>query len=142
MMAYPALIVGNRIARGRSLLPRIAASTLALASWDVFLDPQMVGAGHWRWLDGSDHGPALAGVPVSNFGGWLLASAVLMTLLHLLLPAPRLPSTALPLGLYAWTYASSLLANLAFFGRPAVALAGGLAMGVPMLLLGRSLRRT
>jgi putative membrane protein len=41
--------------------------------------------------------------------------------------------------LYAWTYVSSLLANLAFFGRPAVALAGGLAMGVPMLLLCRSL---
>jgi putative membrane protein len=139
MMAYPALVVGNRIARGRSLIPRVAASALALASWDVFLDPQMVGAGHWRWLD--VHGLALSGVPVGNFGGWLLASAVLMTLLHCLLPRTNRDSDALPLGLYAWTYFSSLLANLAFFGRPAVALAGGLAMGVPMLLLGRTLRR-
>jgi putative membrane protein len=140
MMAYPALVVGNRIARDRSLPARIAASALALASWDVFLDPQMVGAGHWRWL--GDHQIALAGVPIGNFAGWLLASAALMTLLHLLLPAPASRSDALPLGLYAWTYVSSLLANLAFFGRPAVALAGGLAMGVPMLLLSRSLSRS
>jgi putative membrane protein len=48
----------------------------------------------------------------------------------------------LPLALYVWTYASSLLANLVFFGRPTVALAGGVAMGVPMILLSRSLRRT
>jgi uncharacterized membrane protein len=139
MMAYPALVVGNRIARRNSLLPRIAASTVALASWDVFLDPQMVGAGHWRWLD--THGISLAGVPLGNFAGWLVASAVLMTLLHRLLPAPSGACDAVPLGLYAWTYFSSVLANLAFFGRPAVALAGGLAMGVPMLLLSRRLRQ-
>ena len=133
MMAYPALVVGTRIARGRSLGARIAASSVALAAWDVFLDPQMVGAGHWRWP--GSHAIALAGVPLENFAGWLLASALLMTLLHLLLPRQGQGWDALPLGLYAWTYASSLLANLAFFGRPAVALAGGLAMGVPVMLL-------
>lgn len=139
MMAYPAMVVGNRIARGRPPIARIAASALALASWDVFLDPQMVSAGHWHWS--RSHGLALAGVPLGNFAGWLLASAVLMTLLHCLLPATNRHSEALPLGLYAWTYVSSLLANLAFFGRPTVALAGGLAMGVPMLLLSRHLRQ-
>ena len=133
MMAYPAMVVGTRIAGSRSVASRIAASAVALAAWDVFLDPQMVGAGHWRWPGG--HALALAGVPVQNFAGWLLASALLMTLLHLLLPRRGQGSDALPLGLYVWTYASSLLANLAFFGRPAVALAGGLAMGVPVVLL-------
>lgn len=140
MMAYPALVVGTRIARRHSVAARITAGTVALAAWDVFLDPQMVGAGHWRWR--GTHAITLAGVPLENFAGWLLVSAVLMTLLHRLLPKPgRRSSDALPIGLYVWTYASSLLANLAFFGRPAVALAGGLAMGVPVLLLRRSLRR-
>jgi putative membrane protein len=138
MMAYPAMVVGVRICRGHSVAARIAAGAVALASWDVFLDPQMVGAGHWRWP--GPHAVTLAGVPLGNFAGWLLASAVLMTLLHRLLPAPARGPDAVPIGLYVWTYVSSLLANLAFFGRPAVALAGGLAMGVPVLLLHRSLR--
>jgi putative membrane protein len=138
MMAYPALVVGTRIARQRSAAASIAFCALALASWDVFLDPQMVGAGHWRWP--GSHSIALGGVPVENFAGWLLASALLMTLLHWLLPRRDRSFDALPIALYAWTYASSLLANVAFFGRPAVALAGGLAMGVPVLLLHRSLR--
>jgi putative membrane protein len=138
MMAYPAFVVGTRIARGGSVAARIAASALALAAWDVFLDPQMVAAGHWRWP--GTHTLALAGVPLQNFAGWLLASVMLMSLLHLLLPTSDRSSDALPIGLYGWTYASSLLANFAFFGRPAVALAGGLAMGVPVLLLHRSLR--
>ena len=138
MMAYPALVVGTRIAPRGSLVTRIAASALALTAWDVFLDPQMVQAGHWRWP--GTHAIALGGVPLENFAGWFLASALLMTLLHRSLPTSDRNSDALPIGLYAWTYASSLLANLAFFGRPAVALAGGLAMGVPLLLLRRGLR--
>ncbi|MDQ1631731.1 MAG: hypothetical protein QOC80_1703, partial [Frankiaceae bacterium] len=64
--------------------------------------------------------------------------------LELLLPAepdrPTPAADAVPLGLYLWTYASSLLANLAFFGRPDVALTGGLVMGVPVALLVWSLR--
>ncbi len=43
-----------------------------------------------------------------------------------------------PLALYLWTYASSLLAAAAFFHQPGAALAGGLVMGVPVALLARS----
>jgi len=32
--------------------------TAGLAAWDLFLDPQMVSAGHWTWLDTS---PVLTG---------------------------------------------------------------------------------
>jgi putative membrane protein len=39
------------------------------------------------------------------------------------------PDVRLPFVLLGWTYFSSVLANLVFFGRPAVALAGGLGMG-------------
>jgi putative membrane protein len=135
MMAYPARVVGRVCARGRT--GRIGVGALALAAWDVFLDPQMTDAGHWRFA--AHNGPTLTGIPLVNFAGWLLVAVLLMTALELLLPehGPR-PSWAthpVPLGLYLWTYASSLLANLAFFGRPDVALTGGLAMGVPVALL-------
>jgi putative membrane protein len=115
---------------------------VALASWDVFLDPQMTDAGHWRFT--ADNGPTLTGIPLVNYAGWLLVAVLLMSALELLLPAepdrPTPAADAVPLGLYLWTYASSLLANLAFFGRPDVALTGGLVMGVPVALLVWSLR--
>jgi len=46
-----------------------------------------------------------------------------------LLPA-RAADDRVPVALFLWTWASSVLANLAFFGRPAVAAVGGLAMAV------------
>ena len=49
MMAYPCLLVGQRLASSR--LGAVAVSAWALASWDLFLDPQMVDAGHWTWTD-------------------------------------------------------------------------------------------
>jgi putative membrane protein len=123
-------------------------AALALATWDVFLDPQMVDAGHWTFAP--DNGPTLTGIPLVNFAGWLLVAGVLMLLLTLVLPWSRHErgpveergGISVPLGLYLWTYASSLLANLVFFGRPEVALTGGIAMGVPVVLLLRALRGT
>jgi putative membrane protein len=142
MMAYPAVLVGQRVA---SPFPaRVLVSALALAAWDVFLDPQMVDAGHWRFASGDRL--RLNDIPLQNFAGWVLVALVLMAVLHGVLPrsvaADRGRITdAVPYGMYLWTYASSLLANLAFFGRPGVALAGGLVMGLPVLLLLRALRR-
>lgn len=142
MMAYPAVLVGQRVA---SPFPaRVLVSALALAAWDVFLDPQMVDAGHWRFASGDRL--RLNDIPLQNFAGWVLVALVVMAVLHGVLPrsvaADRGRITdAVPYGMYLWTYASSLLANLAFFGRPGVALAGGLVMGLPVLLLLRALRR-
>ncbi|MDQ1674441.1 MAG: hypothetical protein QOC98_3003 [Frankiaceae bacterium] len=140
MMAYPARVVGRVCAGGAA--GRVVVGAVALASWDVFLDPQMTDAGHWRFT--ADNGPTLTGIPLVNYAGWLLVAVLLMSALELLLPAepdrPTPAADAVPLGLYLWTYASSLLANLAFFHRPDVALTGGLVMGVPVALLVWSLR--
>ncbi|HMA47144.1 MAG TPA: carotenoid biosynthesis protein, partial [Frankiaceae bacterium] len=123
MMAYPALAVGRRIAR--SPAAAALAGGLALAAWDLFLDPQMVDAGHWRW---DQDGPALNGIPVTNTLGWALVGVLMMAALS---APPRRPADdRLPYALYLWAFGSSLLANLAFFDRPGVALAGGLGMGV------------
>jgi uncharacterized membrane protein len=132
MMAYPALLVGRRL--GRPVLIGAAA----LAAWDLFLDPQMVAAGHWTFTGG---GPRLNGIPLVNTLGWLLVAFLIMIALAAI-PTPDRPTDdRIAYALYLWTYASSVLAAAAFFHRPGVALAGGLVMGVPTLLLARALRR-
>ncbi len=101
-----------------------------LTTWDLFLDPQMVDAGYWRW---SGDGPALNGIPLSNAAGWLVVGIMITGSLAVIprrRSGPDGPFTDhLPIGLIGWTYASSLLANLVFFDRPDVALAGGIGMG-------------
>lgn len=139
MMAWPAWLVALRLARGRGRPARVAVGALALASWDLFLDPQMVDAGHWRWADPVPSLPGVPTVPLTNYAGWLLVAAVLMLLLDTLLPAVTANDTV-PYALYLWTYASSVLAHAAFFGLPASALWGGLGMGLVALPLVRTLR--
>ena len=137
MMAYPCLLVAQRLAS--TPLGVVAVGAWALASWDLFLDPQMVDAGHWTWTDVQVALPGLPGIPVSNYLGWLLVATLMMAVLQ------RLPRRAaddrVPHALFLWTYASSVLANAAFFGRPAVALVGGLGMGLVALPYAWSLRR-
>ncbi len=127
MMAWPALVVGRTLARPGWAVVAVAA--VALASWDVFLDPQMVDAGHWRWLDPAPGLPLVPGIPLTNYVGWLMVAVLLVAALHALLGGAR-PRTSKPAAvLYLWVYASSVLAHLAFFGLPGSALMGGLMMG-------------
>jgi putative membrane protein len=138
MTAYPALVVARRLTgrrpRGRAVAVPVAAAW-ALASWDVFLDPQMVAAGHWRWHDPVPALPGSPGIPLTNYAGWMAVSLVLMTLLDRLLPAsaPGPGDDLLPGLFYLWTYASQVLANAVFFDRAQVAVLGGVAMGVVAL---------
>ncbi|MGM1061995.1 carotenoid biosynthesis protein [Saccharothrix sp. Mg75] len=128
MMAWPAVLVGRVLGRGWAVVP---VAGWALASWDVFLDPQMVDAGHWTWADPTPALPGVAGVPLTNFAGWLLVAVLITGALHALLgdtgvdlrrgPAPVL---------YLWTFGSSVWAHAAFFDRPGSSLVGGLLMGL------------
>jgi putative membrane protein len=139
MMAWPSLVVGRRLGGRRAWAVPLVAG-YALASWDVFLDPQMVDAGHWHWTQVGTALPGVPDVPLTNFAGWLAVAVVLSAALDRCVPrAPA--SDAQPYALYLWTYASSVLANLAFWRRPGVAAAGGVAMGVVALPLARTLRR-
>ena len=77
MMAYLALLVARRITTDSATGPLVAGA--ALASWDLFLDPQIVGrrslgVGAWRRAEAS-------GIPVSNFVGRLDVSVLMMALL-------------------------------------------------------------
>lgn len=139
MMSHPATSVATRLATRPAARWLIAA--WALASWDVFLDPQMVSAHHWSWHLPAPHLPGIGEVPLSNFGGWLLVALLLMSVL---VPAARREQThddGPAIALWIWTWLSSTLANLVFFHRPAVAAWGFLAMGVVGIPLSITLRR-
>jgi uncharacterized membrane protein len=142
MMGWPAYLVGARL--GTGTMPRLAIAAWALASWDLFLDPQMVANGQWRWSDPSPTLPGVPGVPVTNYAGWLVVAAVLMVGLRTAAgPAAETVSTrdGVPYALYLWTYLSSVLAHAVFFGVPAAALYGGVGMGAVAVPLAVTLSR-
>jgi putative membrane protein len=123
MMAWPAWLVALRLVRRAGVagtLGRIVVAGWALASWDVFLDPQMVAAGHWTW-ESPD------GIPLTNYAAWLGVALVMMAVLGQVevQSGPDAPMY----GLYLWTYASSILAHAVFLDLPASAAWGALAMG-------------
>ncbi len=136
MFAYPCLLVGQRL--GGTPLRAALVGGWALASWDLFLDPQMVSAGHWTWQHVRVGLPGASDVPVSNTAGWLAVGLLMLGVLQAL---PRVPADdRQPAALFLWTYASSVLAFAVFFGRPLVALVGGLAMGLVAVPYARTLQ--
>lgn len=133
-MAWPAWLAALRVARRR--VARIAVAAGGLAAWDLFLDPQMVAEGYWRWHDPVPALPGVPGIPVGNYLGWLGFALVLMSLLS----AARTVSSPAPedlpmLVLWLWTYFSSVLAHAVFLGLPASAAWGGVLMGAAVLPL-------
>ncbi len=110
---------------------RVAVAALGLAAWDLFLDPQLVAGGYWHWRHPA---PGLAGIPYTNYLGWL-GVAVVMMALFALGSGPRAraadrrrdsPMSAL----YLWTYLSSVLAHAVFLHLPISAAAGAVGMGL------------
>ena len=146
MMAYPALRLGRRLAGGGPA-QRVRVAVLGgatLAAWDLFLDPQMVAAGHWTWAHPRPSLPGVPDVPLTNAAGWLLVGTLLVAALDRVLAAhpPDVAREALPAALLAWTWLGSTLANLAFFHRPWVALYGGIGLGLLVAPYLRSLVRS
>jgi putative membrane protein len=80
-MLYSAYLIADQIipdewdAR-RRLFGVSAVSGLAMAAWDLIMDPVMVTRGHWVW----ENGGAWFGIPPQNFLGWWLTSFVAIAL--------------------------------------------------------------
>jgi putative membrane protein len=139
MMAYPVFVVVARTYWGR--LARAALAAALLAAWDLFLDPQMVAEGHWVWAYPEPALPGIPGIPLTNFAGWIIAAAVLMTVLTLALPARAEEPVAQPAAMLGWVYAGNITANAVFLGRPGVALVGAAGMGAALAALIVGVRR-
>ena len=123
-MAAPARETAHA-ALGRRSTPigRVTVGAAALVAWDLFLDPQMVAEGYWRWARPGRY----RGIPVGNYLGWLVTAVAAMTLLERTVPPDGRPDAGL-VGEYAGVAAMETLGFAAFFRDRGVALAGGAAM--------------
>ena len=142
-MAWPAWLAALRLSRSRWV--RVAVAAAGLAAWDLFLDPQMVAEGYWRWLDPTPALPGVPGIPIGNYLGWLGFALLLMTALSQV-GGPRIGLSTgddkPALALWFWTYASSVLAHAVFLELPASALWGGVVMGAVVLPVAVRLARS
>jgi uncharacterized membrane protein len=132
MMAYPVLLAARRLTRRWVVL----VGAYGLAAWDVLLDPQMVGDGHWTWADPEPGLPGVPGIPLTNLGGWLLVGALMMLVLVVVLPRdnPHRPADeTVPAVLLVWTWLGYVLGNVFWFGTESVALVGGVLLGLLVL---------
>jgi uncharacterized membrane protein len=133
--------ISNRIRPHWRTLAFIALSALAITAWDLFLDPQMVAWGLWKW-----HNPSgLFGIPWSNYLGWLLVSALITFLFTgiirpRLLFAAHLPTAPLLL-IYTITWLLQTVGLGVFWNMPGPALVGGVLMGSLAILGWRAHRK-
>ncbi len=80
MMIYPSYVIANLIADGRPTGTRggvgrvlwlAALSAMIMTAWDVVIDPMWSSVmGPWIWEQGGEY----FGVPLQNYGGWLLTT--------------------------------------------------------------------
>ncbi len=127
MIAYPAIVLARRISTDR--VRGALAAGLVLAAWDLVLDPLMVKEGYWVW---SALGPAVAGVPISNFFGWMATGATLaFWVWPWLAVSPGTPPTddRVPVALYGGSVIL-MAAKCLTVGMPGIALSGLMAAGI------------
>lgn len=133
MMLYPSWLISRDLFKSKYLA--ILSGALLMSTWDLYLDPQMVNEGYWTWfIDGI----ATKEIPLTNFFGWFLSTAVIFFLLSLVLhPAQAQVSNFTPYGLVYWVWLGSFLVNIVtvspFFNQPAVAIAGFIGMGIVLI---------
>jgi len=128
MMVHPALVAARRVAGHWVFLYGGAL----LAAWDLFLDPQMVAAGRWKWEVTGAHVPFTPDIPMSNPFVWLFAGLLIIGLLNKVLPRERrknAASLAAVDALLLWTLFAGFVGNLFFFDRPGLAFFASAIMG-------------
>jgi putative membrane protein len=102
---------------------RIALATVGLVGWDLYLDPQMVGAGLWTWADQDSGLPGVEQIPITNYLGWAGVGALMFTVLAVIDRQPvtiTAPALITPVGWFGWTWLGSALAFLVFLDDPAL----------------------
>lgn len=122
--ALAQLIIGDPVPTLRYRLQFALIAALALTAWDLFLDPQMVGWNFWQWAQPSGY----FGIPWTNYLGWLLVAFIVSAVLM----PPSLPKLPLVI-VYACVWFLQSVGLAVFWGMPAPALCGSVAMAGVML---------
>jgi putative membrane protein len=133
MMLYPAWLVVNDLVKAK--IPAVLLSSLLMASWDLYLDPQMVNEGYWTWFIA---GAPSQEIPISNFFGWFITAAMIFTLVSRFVGEPKSDvSKLVPYSLLLWIWLGSFLVNVVtippFLGDPKTAWSGFIGMGLVLL---------
>ena len=133
MMLYPSWLISRDLFKSRLLT--IPAAALLMSTWDLYLDPQMVNEGYWVWFV---DGIATKDIPLTNFLGWFLSTALIFTLLSVALkPKQSEISNTTPYALVLWVWLGSFLVNIVpvspFFNQPVVAITGFIGMGIVLI---------
>jgi len=133
MMLYPSWLISRDLFKSRFFA--IPTAALLMSTWDLYLDPQMVNEGYWTWfIDGN----ATKTIPLTNFFGWFVSTAIIFTLLSLFLkPTQSEVSNTTPYALVYWVWLGSFLVNIVpvspFFNQPTVAITGFVGMGIVLI---------
>jgi lycopene beta-cyclase len=130
MMLPPAWAVAAALTGATRGWRFVAFSAAAFTAWDLFLDPQMVGWRFWVWNSPG----AYFGIPLLNFAGWFVASALLTVVIR-----PAQPPIVPLLSIFTITWLLQTVGLALFWGLPGPALFGFLGMGAFTLMAWRTL---
>ncbi|MGQ9610432.1 MAG: carotenoid biosynthesis protein [bacterium] len=125
MMLPPSWAIAYRITDGNYGIKFVFISGMAFTAWDLFLDPQMIRWGLWKWQTSGFY----FGIPLSNFFGWFI-SAVLITVI---IRPSKIPSRPLFL-IYSLTWIMETVGLLKFWKIMIPAFMGFIGMGIFVVL--------
>ncbi len=120
MMLPPSWAVAEAVLGTSSGPAFVLLAAAAFTAWDLFLDPQMVTWGFWRWEQRGGY----FGVPLSNYLGWFVVAALMTAVLQ----PPTMPVYAL-LVIYGVTWILQTIAQVVFWNLRGPGMIGALAMG-------------
>jgi putative membrane protein len=150
MMVYPSYIIANLIGSGRTMsrgynnsktpivqILRLSfLSAVIMTAWDLVVDPYLSGPTEkaWIWENG---GGQYFGVPLHNFGGWILTTFTIYLLFRLLsermlqaLPNRPLTNSIILLPLIAY---GAMMVAIIIPGEPQeLRIIGPIVMGIPL----------
>jgi uncharacterized membrane protein len=156
MMIYPSYIIANLIGSGRQMMMmrdkknnnnnRITLvqilwlsflSAVMMTAWDLVVDPYLSGPTEraWIWEDGGQY----FGVPLHNFGGWLLTTFTIYFIFRLLSERkfqvrPSRPLTTSIILLPLISYGTMMVANIIPGEPPELQIIGPIVMGFPLAI--------
>lgn len=155
MMIYPSYIIANLIGSGRQMMTRDKKnnnnpitlvqilwlsflSAVIMTAWDLVVDPYLSGPTEraWIWEDGGQY----FGVPLHNFGGWLLTTFTIYFIFRLLserkfqMHTSRRPKTTSIILLPLISYGATMIANIIPGEPPELRIIGPIVMGIPLVI--------